>query len=308
MKCVVLGGRGFLGSHLALALLRDGHAVRIFDRPHTTSALPLTATEFVDGDFVNREDLAAAVEGCDVVFHLVSTTLPQTSNENPVYDVETNLVGSLQLLDRARACGTRKIIFASSGGTVYGVPQKTPIPENHPTDPLCSYAITKLAIEKYLHLYSHLHGLDYNVLRIANPYGEGQSPLQKQGAIAAFTYQALRGEPIEIWGDGEVVRDYLYVGDVAEAMVRAAGYAGAHRVFNIGAGRGHSLNELLNRLEALLGRTIKRDYLPGRRFDTPVNVLDIGRARAELDWTPRTTLATGMARTVEWIAKTFGVG
>jgi UDP-glucose 4-epimerase len=288
-----------------MTLLRHGHQVRIFDRPGSKPALTLPEQEFVGGDFGNREDLVEALAGCDVVFHLVCTTLPASSNENPLYDVETNLVSTIRLLDVARTNGTKKIVFASSGGTVYGVPQNVPVIEDHPTDPLCSYAISKLAIEKFLHLYSHLHGVDYTVLRIANPYGEGQSPYGKQGAIAVFTHKALRGEPIQIWGDGEVVRDYLYAGDVADAMVKAALYEGRQHVFNIGAGRGHSLNELLARLEALLGRRVERTYLPGRRLDTPVNVLDIARAREHLRWTPETTLETGLARTADWLSKTF---
>jgi UDP-glucose 4-epimerase len=308
MKCVILGGRGFLGSQLHMALRRDGHTVRIFDRPGSTAALTIPEQEYIGGDFGNREDLVAALAGCEVVFHLVCTTLPASSNENPLYDVETNLVSTIRLLDVARSSGTKKIVFASSGGTVYGVPQNVPVTEDHPTDPLCSYAISKLAIEKFLHLYSHLHGVDYTVLRIANPYGEGQSPFGKQGAIAVFTYKALRGEPIQIWGDGEVVRDYLYAGDVAEAMLKAALYEGRIRVFNIGAGRGYSLNELLARIEALLGRRVERTYLPSRRFDTPVNVLNIARARDCLRWTPGTALETGLARTAEWLSKTFGVG
>jgi len=282
--------------------------VRIFDRPDAPEALAVPVQDFLGGDFASREHLARALDGCEVAFHLVSTTRPEDSNENPFYDVETNLLGTLRLLEVARSCGTMKIVFASSGGTVYGVPQRIPIPETHLTDPLCSYAIGKLAIEKYLHLYFHLHGLEYQVLRIANPYGEGQSPFRKQGAIAVFTYQAVRDEMIQIWGDGEVVRDYLYAGDVAEAMVRAATYHGAHRVLNIGAGRGHSLRGLLNRLEALLGRSVRREYLPGRPFDTPVNVLDISLARSELGWSPHTTLETGLARTLAWIENTFGAG
>ena len=308
MKYVILGGRGFLGSHLALALLGRGHEVRIFDRPGSKAALPVPEQEFVGGDLANREDLIGALAGCDTVFHLVCTTLPASSNENPLYDVETNLVSTIRLLDVARASGTKKIVFASSGGTVYGVPRDLPVKEEHPTDPLCSYAISKLAIEKFLHLYSHLHGIDYTVLRIANPYGEGQSPFGKQGAIAVFTYKALRGEPIQIWGDGEVVRDYLYVGDVADAMLKAAAYSGSHRVFNIGAGRGHSLNEILTRIEALLGRRVERAYLPGRRLDTPVSVLDISRAQADLRWTPETPLDAGLARTADWLTKTFDIG
>ena len=308
MKCVILGGRGFLGSQLHMALLRNGHRVRIFDRPGSKAALPIPEEEYIGGDLANREDIVDALAGCDVVFHLVSTTLPANSNENPLYDVETNLVPTIRLLEVARASGTKKIVFSSSGGTVYGVPRNVPVREDHPTDPLCSYAISKLAIEKFLHLYSHLHGVDYTVLRIANPYGEGQSPFGKQGAIAVFTYKALRGEPIQIWGDGEVVRDYLYAGDVAEAMVKAALHEGPERVFNIGAGRGYSVNELLARIEALIGRRVERTYLPGRRFDTPVNVLDIERARERLRWTPETTLQAGLARTAEWLTKTFKVG
>jgi UDP-glucose 4-epimerase len=307
MKCVVLGGLGFLGSQLGLELLRQGHDVRLFDRPHAQPALPVPTGDVMGGDFANREDLAVALEGCEVVYHLVCTTLPASSNENPLYDVETNLVSTIRLLEVARAMGTRKIVFDSSGGTIYGVPRHIPVPEDHPTDPLCSYAIHKLAIEKFLHLYAHLHGLDYAVLRVANPYGEGQSPLHKQGAVAVFTYKALRGEAIQIWGDGEVVRDYLYVGDVADAFVRAATYTGPHRIFNIGAGCGYSLNQLLARLEALLGRDIKRTYLPGRPFDAPVSILDIRRARAELDWSPQTMLETGLARTAEWLRKAFEI-
>ena len=308
MKCVILGGRGFLGSQLHQALRREGHRVRIFDRPGSKAALDIPEEEYVGGDLANREDIVEALSGCEVVFHLVSTTLPATSNENPLYDVETNLVPTIRLLDVARSAGTKKIVFSSSGGTIYGVPQNVPVREDHPTDPLCSYAIGKLAVEKFLHLYSHLHGVDYTVLRIANPYGEGQSPYAKQGAIAVFTYKALRGEPIQIWGDGEVVRDYLYVGDVADAFLKAASYTGPHHVFNIGAGRGHSLNDLLARIEALLGRRVERSYVAGRRFDTPVSVLDIGRAREHLRWTPQTTLETGLARTAEWLKKTFRVG
>jgi UDP-glucose 4-epimerase len=307
MKAVILGGRGFLGSHLALELLRHGHHVRIFDRPHSQSALPVPTRDIVEGDFANREDLVVALDGCEVAFHLVCTTLPASSNDNPLYDVETNLVSTIGCLEVARASGLRKVVFASSGGTIYGIPRDLPVPEDHPTEPLCSYAISKLAIEKFLHLYAHLHGLDYTVLRIANPYGEGQSPLHKQGAVAVFTYKALKGEPIQVWGDGEVVRDYLYVGDVAEALLKAAAYAGAQRIFNIGAGRGYSLNQLLARLEALLGRAIERAYLPARPFDTPINVLDISRARAELEWTPQTSLDSGLARTAEWLRSTFDI-
>jgi len=186
MKCLVLGGGGFLGSHLCDALLAKGYAVRIFDRPNLKRYRIFSAdedVEWLEGDFVNQEDVAQAVPGCDIIYHLVSTTLPKSSNDNPVYDIETNVVSSLHLLEVARKADIRKIIFVSSGGTVYGIPNETPIKETHPTNPVCSYGISKLSIEKYLKLYHSLYGVDYCILRLANPYGERQRTVDAQGAV-----------------------------------------------------------------------------------------------------------------------------
>ncbi|HEY2336833.1 MAG TPA: NAD-dependent epimerase/dehydratase family protein [Burkholderiales bacterium] len=303
-SCLVLGGGGFIGSHLAEALLSAGHRVRLFERPHLMAlTAPATAAkaEIVTGDFLNYGDLARALSGIEVVFHLISTTLPKPSNDNPVYDVETNLVGSLRLLELCRAHRVRKVVFSSSGGTVYGVPATVPIAEAHPTEPLCSYGIQKLAIEKYLQLEHALHGLDYCILRPSNPYGERQRTDVAQGAIAVFLERALRGEPIEIWGDGSVVRDYVYVGDVAEAFVRAVSYEGAQRVFNVGSGTGTSLKELIEKIGALLGRKPAVDYRPARRVDVPINVLDSSAAARHLGWRARTPLAQGLQRTCDWM-------
>lgn len=305
MKCVVLGGGGFIGSHLCQALLAAGHGVRVFDRPNLKrfdSAAERGPAEWLEGDFTNPEDLARAVDGCEVVYHLVSTTLPKSSNDNPVYDVETNVIGTLRLLELVRATSAR-IVFISSGGTVYGVPRAVPIPETHPTEPLCSYGIGKLAVEKYLRLYQVLHGLDYCVLRLANLYGERQRVTTAQGAVAVFLHRALRDEPIEIWGDGSVVRDYLYAGDAAAALVRAAAATGETRLFNVGSGRGQSLNDILAAIEALLGRPVRRSYLPGRRFDVPVNVLDVSLAARHLGWRPATSFAEGLSRTCDWMRR-----
>jgi UDP-glucose 4-epimerase len=303
-SCLVLGGGGFIGSHLAEALLAAGHRVRLFERPHLMSlASPAMEgkAETITGDFLNYGDLARALSGVEVVFHLISTTLPKPSNDNPVYDIETNLVGTLRLLELCRAHRVRKVVFSSSGGTVYGVPAAVPIAETHPTEPLCSYGIHKLAIEKYLQLERALHGLDYCILRPSNPYGERQRTDVAQGAVAVFLERALRGQPIEIWGDGSVVRDYVYVGDVAEAFVRAMSHDGAQRVFNVGSGTGTSLRELVERIGELLGRKLAVDYHPGRRVDVPVNVLDSSAAARALGWRARTSLAQGLQRTCEWM-------
>ena len=299
-SCLVLGGAGFIGSHLAEALLQAGHRVRIFDRPHL-DRLPdfLRRREFevFTGDFLNPRALTPALEGSEIVFHLVSTTLPKTSNDNPVYDVESNVVGSLRLLELCRSQGVRKVVFASSGGTVYGVPRSVPIDESHPTDPICSYGIHKLMIEKYLQLNQRVHGLDYCVVRPPNLYGPRQRLDIAQGAVAVFLDRALRGKPIQVWGDGSVVRDYLYVEDAAEALVKAAAFEGEPRVFNIGSGVGTSLKQLIQEIEALLGRPVPVEYAAARTLDVPANVLDASLARRLLGWTPRTSLGEGLRRT-----------
>ncbi len=306
VKCLVFGGGGFIGANLCAGLLAAGHRVRVFEYPHVISQCApevMARVEWVEGDFLNPADVEAAVAGCDAAFHLVSTSLPKGSNDNPAYDVESNLVSTIRMLEAARRHGLGKVVFSSSGGTVYGVPRQIPIGESHPTEPICSYGIVKLAVEKYLHLFHALHGLDYAVLRLSNPYGEGQRAQSSQGAVAVFLHKALRDEPIEIWGDGTVTRDYLYIGDVVSAMLGALAYAGPERVFNIGSGSGLSLNELVARIGALLGRPVRHEHRDGRQFDVPVNILDIGRAGRHLDWRPQVPFEEGLRRTLEWIRR-----
>lgn len=303
MKCLVLGGGGFIGSHIVDGLLERGDAVRIFERPRVPryrAFSPSEAVEWIEGDFQSASMVEEAVDGCDVVVHLVSTTLPKNSNEDPVFDVQSNVVATLRLLRAACSANARKLVFISSGGTVYGVPRMVPIPESHPTEPLVSYAIAKLAIEKYLELFRAQHGLDYVVLRVANPYGERQRTETAQGAVAVFLDRALRREPIEIWGDGTAIRDFLHVSDVARAFLRAIDYAGEPRVFNIGSGTGCSVNDLLDAIEPLVGYRIERRYLPARAFDVARNVLDITRARSVLGWEPHVSLDNGLRRTLAW--------
>jgi len=304
MAWLVLGGAGFFGSHIAEALAREGQRVRIFDRPHVDRLERLRSDprlEIFTGDFLNPQSLAPALRGVHTVFHLVSTTLPQNSNDNPMYDVETNVLGSMRLLMLCRDAGVRKLVFASSGGTVYGVPRTLPISESHPTDPICSYGIHKLAVEKYLQLARRLHGLEYCILRPANFYGPRQRLDVAQGAVGVFLDRALRGEAIDIWGDGSVVRDYLYAGDAAQAALSAARFEGEPRVFNLGSGRGTSLNDLVSEIGKVLGRKIEVRYGPGRKVDVPANVLDVSLARQHLGWSPSTPLAEGLRRTVEWL-------
>ena len=307
MKCLILGGGGFLGSHLCDALLVKGYAVRIFDRSNLKRYRVFSFDEdieWVDGDFTNQKDVAQAISGCDIIYHLVSTTLPKSSNDNPIYDIETNVVSSLHLLELARKANVHKIIFISSGGTVYGIPHEVPIKENHLTDPVCSYGISKLTIEKYLHLYHSLYGLDYCILRLANPFGERQQVIATQGAVAVFLNKALTNETIEIWGDGSVIRDYIYISDVVDVMIKAIHNQEEYHLYNVGGGIGYSLNEIIDEIENVLGRQVSRSYVEGRALDVPVSVLDIERAKKDLKWSPCVDFREGLERTTNWM-KTF---
>lgn len=304
MNILVLGGAGFIGTHLSDALLRAGHVVRIFDRPSTPVAERIAGhprLQRSEGDFLNGDELDAALDDMEVVYHLVSTTLPKSSNDNPEYDVETNLVTSVRLLESARRRGIRKLVFLSSGGTVYGVPEHVPIGEDHPCNPISSYGIVKLAIEKYLHLFRVLHGLDSCTIRLSNPFGEFQRIQSAQGAVGVFLARAIARQPLEIWGDGSVTRDYIYVSDVADALLKVLDYRGPVHTFNVGSGIGMSLNQIIAEIEQVLGQPVARVHKPARRFDVPTNVLDIGLAARELQWAPRISFAEGLKRTAAWI-------
>lgn len=304
-RCLVLGGRGFIGSHLVNSLLQEDYLVRCFDRPNVIplgdAHLSNPNFELYEGDFTSEAEIAEALTDCDICYHLVSTTLPKSSNADPVYDVQSNLLGTVNLLNHAVKSGLKKIIFVSSGGTVYGNPLQVPIPETHPTDPVCSYGITKLAVEKYLSLFYRLHNLDYTVLRLANPFGEGQRTHASQGAVAVFLGKALRGEPVEIWGDGSVVRDYVYIADVVDALMLCINKTAQEHIFNIGSGQGYSLNNVLDTIEKIIGRSFERKYVLGRTFDVPVSILNIERARKSLGWSPQVDFESGLEKFASWM-------
>ena len=298
---LVTGGAGFLGRHLIADLLEAGFVVRCFDR-----VKPEWITkdiDFIEGDFTASHILAPAVKGADVVIHLVSTTLPKSSNEDPQFDAISNLSGTINLLDIAVKFKVKRLIFISSGGTVYGRPSSIPVAETHSTNPLCSYGIIKLAIEKYLRLYHCLYGLSSCTLRLSNLYGEYQRIDTGQGAIAVFCDKALKNETIDIWGDGAVTRDFLYVKDATEAIMKAifSEYSGGE--INIGTGYGTSLNQLISIIESVVKRKILFRYLPHRTFDIQEIYLDISEAKRQLQWSPSTPLRDGITQVVKWMQK-----
>ncbi|WDZ80946.1 NAD-dependent epimerase/dehydratase family protein (plasmid) [Ensifer adhaerens] len=261
----------------------------------------LKDVDWFQGDFNDPSSLAAAIEGCDVVFHLVNATTPASANVDKVADVRLNVTGSLQMLEVCRAQNVKRVIFASSGGTIYGIPEILPTPEDASCWPLTSYGISKLSVERYLHLYSYLYGIDYRVVRIANPFGPFQVASKNQGVIAAFLRRMLSDQPVEVWGDGSVARDYVYIEDVADALVLAAKHVGEDKIFNIGSGVARTINEVIESLETVTGRRCRVIRREGRMVDVPISVLDVGRARQSLRWEPQTQFEEGLERTFRWL-------
>jgi UDP-glucose 4-epimerase len=304
MNCLILGGAGFIGSHLVDALVEKGHYVRVFDRPNIDISNLKKSINHIDvcpGDFNNVKNVSEALSGIDVVVNLVCTTLPAPSNENPLYDVESNVKGNIIFLEKAIENRIKKVVFASSGGTVYGIPEQMPVAENHRTDPLCSYGISKLTVEKYLYLFNHLYNLDYTVLRLANPYGERQKTTATQGVVAVFLGKVLHDLPVHIWGDGSVARDFIYIKDMVQAFVRAIEKRTSSKIFNIGSGNACSIKKLLDVISYVTGKDLKIEFKPARNMDVPAIALDIKRAAHELDWRPKETLESGIKRTWQWL-------
>jgi UDP-glucose 4-epimerase len=298
--CVVFGGSGFLGQRLCKRLVQSGYRVRSVSRagrPRGETKSWWRLIEWVRAD-MGSETSRPALSGAEVLFHLASSTYPSTSNMDSAFDLESNVIGCIRMLKTAVECGIKRVIFVSSGGTVYGIPRQIPIPETHPTDPICSYGIHKLAVEKYLSMYRLLHGLSSIVLRVANMYGEFQDLDKPLGAVSHFVHRALSGSPIDVWGDGSVRRDYIYVEDVVDALLKATDYRRAETIFNIGSGQSVSLNELIELILERVGNRVPVNYSPGRNFDIPDNLLDISRASKELGWTPTTGLETGLNRLI----------
>ncbi|MDK3017286.1 NAD-dependent epimerase/dehydratase family protein [Pseudodonghicola flavimaris] len=306
MKVLVIGGCGFIGSHIVDALRSRGLSLRILDRSPERFRAALPGVDYVLHDLTRSPVPDAALQGVDVVVHLASTMVPATSNSDPAADIAENLIPTVRLLEAMRRQGTRRLVFLSSGGTVYGVPQRDPIAEDHPLNPISSYGIVKLAVEKYLHMEQALHGLSYVALRASNPYGPRQGRTGVQGVIGTYLWRHARQEPIEVWGDGSVVRDFLHVGDLADLCVRAV-LSDQTGVFNAGSGEGTSIREVVEVIGRIVGREAEPVFRPGRSFDVPRVVLDVTRAQEAFGWRCRTALAPGIEETWGWVRQQAGL-
>lgn len=304
MKILITGGTGFIGSHVVETLLRDGHSVKVLSTSstvHPNLKKVANQIEILRGNFGNEVLMTHYLDQIDILIHLAWTTVPKDASDNPVYDAQSNLVGGLHLLEACVKAKIKKIIFISTGGALYGKPDYTPVDELHPLRPISAYGISKMTYERYLHFYQKNRGLDYAILRLSNVYGPRQNLSKKQGVIGIWLDKIMRQEPIEVWGDGQVVRDYIHVYDVAEALSLLLQYAGGHQIFNLGSGHGVSLNQILAIAKELSEHPVKISYLPSRSFDVKVNILDSSCIAEALNWNAQIRLDAGIETVWNWL-------
>ncbi len=308
MKVMVTGGAGFIGSTLVDRLLVEGHHVDVVDDLSSGSLANLAdARAGKPGRFTfHRLDLRSsgvvdliAAQRPEVIMHLGAQMDVRVSVAKPLFDAEVNILGSLNVCQGAVAAGTRKVVFAGSGGTLYGDPEEIPVREGHPQHPLSPYGVSKKAVGDYLHYFREIQGLDSTVLALANVYGPRQDPHGEAGVVAIFAGKLLAKERATIFGDGSQTRDFVFVEDVVDAFVKAAD-AGSGLTCNIGTGVETSVQGLYDAMARIAGFPEPPRYAPARTGELARNALDPGRAATHLGWTPQFEMDAGLARTLAW--------
>jgi len=302
MNVLVLGGDGFIGSHISDRLLEEGHRIRIYSRG-TSHRTP--NVDVVVGDFLEFAKLTEALHDIDVVVHCISTTVPATSALNPEYDIQTNLVGTLRLLRIMHEQGVGKLVYLSSGGTVYGNPLATPVPESAPLNPVSSYGAVKVAIEKFIEIARMTQGLESVILRPSNPYGERQGHTGVQGLISTLLHNTLKKQTTKIYGDGKIIRDYIYVSDVADLVARSLS-AGRCGIYNAGFGEGRSILQIIDAVKRATGEEPILTFSEPRGFDVKEIVLDSSLAHRHFGWKASMTPEEGIALHYSWLKKQYG--
>ena len=302
MTVLVLGGAGFIGRAVVQSLGAAGLPLRVLDRharPPTMFDPPLDV-DWRAGVLADRHLLAEALQDARAVVHLASPASPALADADWKADVEAQVIDSIRVIEAMGTAGVRRLVFMSSGGTVYGGNHHAPIDEQQATVPISTYGINKLAVEHFIGHARAAGKVDPVILRAANAYGPGQATDKAQGLIGTCIVRALAGEPLRIWGDGLTVRDFVYVDDIARAVRAAIPYEGRHTVFNIGSGIGRTVREVIATIETLGRIPVRIEYLPARGLDVPFNVLDRRRAHVELGWEPEISFERGLATTIAW--------
>jgi UDP-glucose 4-epimerase len=303
MKIIVTGGAGFIASHVVDLYLSQGHEVVVIDDLSTgrmSNVDPRAKFYQVNISDTEVEDIFRR-EQPDVVNHHAAQMDVRFSVSHPLFDAQVNILGSLHLIELARQYQVKRFIYISSGGAVYGEPKYLPCDEAHPVDPICPYGASKHTVEHYLYLYEVNYGLPYTVLRYPNVYGPRQNPSGEAGVIAILTGKLLAGEQAVINGDGQQLRDYVYVGDCAWANLLALDPNLPSGIFNLGSGKGTSVNELFDALKQLTGSQQPAVHAPAKLGETRHIYLSADKAVRVLGWKQRVGLEQGLAQTVEYV-------
>jgi UDP-glucose 4-epimerase len=302
MKILVTGGAGFIGSHVVNAFIEDGHDVVIIDDLSTGRQSNLNpAAKFYQVDIRNPQvEEVFHDERPDVISHHAAQMDVRRSVADPLFDADVNILGSLKLIEYAKKYAIKKFIYISTGGAVYGEPEYLPCDENHPINPICQYGASKHTVEHYLYMYNVNYGLKYTVLRYPNVYGPRQDPHGEAGVVAIFCGKMLAGEQVTINGDGEQTRDYVYVGDCAKANVMVADENKATGIYNLGSGKGTSVNEIFAGLRDIIGYKLAPLYGPAKVGETRFIYLSAEKAARELGWIQTISLEEGLRKTVEY--------
>lgn len=304
-NCLVLGANGFLGSHLVDSLNENKHFVRAFDKyvDDKTRFNYSKNIEIFHGEFLNESDLAKSLENIDYVFHFISTTTPISSEDNPLVEIDTNIRYSVELFSRCVDKRVKKVIFASSGGSVYGNSSADLISEDVTPNPISPYAIGKLSIEKFLGYFEAKFGLESVIYRISNPYGSRQSLNARQGVIPIFLNQVIKDQPITVYGDGSMVRDFIYVTDVVK-MITESFQSAKSNVYNLGSGAGVSVNEIVDAIYSVVGQTTKLNHVAAPSTFVQKNVLDVTKFTNEFGITAEMSVYDGIKATWEYYLAT----
>lgn len=309
MKHLVLGASGFIGRNLIESILNNSQdELILFDKVKTIFGREISAEQkkrcrIIKDNFQLSTNFEQLTAGIDTVYHLISTTLPNNSNQNIGMGLMDNVIVTASFLDACVKNGVKRVLFLSSGGTVYGVSAKMPLEETACNEPISGYGLQKITIEKLLYLYWYLYGLDYRIVRLSNPYGKYQKPNGIQGVMTTFVFRAMKGEPLYVYGDGLIIRDYIYIEDAIAAILNIAAYSGEYKVFNVGSGKGYSVNEIIKLIEMVLGKAVKVEYLDNRKADVPVNVLDITRYEQCFGQLIHVTLEQGIKKLYQYFAQ-----
>lgn len=312
MKIILLGAAGFVGTNLVFELAKDpANRITVVDREESyfqnIRNRQLENVTLVESQLTVDTDFEELVKGQEVVYHLISTTVPTTSNQAISEEMKANVILSANLFEACVRQKVGKVVFLSSGGTVYGKEVECPLNEKTPTNPITSYGVQKVTIEKLLYLYHYMHGLDYRIIRLANPYGPYQRPNGVLGAVTTFTYKALKGEEIQVYGDGSVVRDFIYIDDAVRGIVKIVNGNSTHHTFNLGCGYGTSIKQVLDTIQQALELPIKVSYMKARNVDVPVNYLDIKRYEAAYGALNPVSLTEGIRKTAIFMREYYGL-